>query len=100
MIHGIDFLREYKLNKKINIGKNAVIIGGGNTAIDAARTAKRLGAENIYILYRRTRQQMPASNEEINAAIEEGIKIEYLTAPIEVISKNNKIILLKKPDNF
>lgn len=95
VIHGIDFLRKYTLKEKFYMGSEVIVVGGGNTAIDAARTALRLGANNVTIIYRRTREEMPASTEEINATIAEGIKIQYLTAPVEVIKENNKMIGIK-----
>ena len=81
VIEGIEFLRRVNLGEKIEVGKKVAVIGGGNTAIDCARTSKRLGAEEVTILYRRTRAEMPASEEEISAAEAEGIKIEFLVAP-------------------
>ncbi len=96
---GVDLLRDYNLNQTTPLGKIAGkrmgIIGGGNVAIDVARTAVRLGAEEVTILYRRTRAEMPAWEEEIQAAEDEGVKIEYLTAPVEVISHKDKVWGLK-----
>ncbi|MFB0566334.1 MAG: FAD-dependent oxidoreductase [Candidatus Aminicenantaceae bacterium] len=94
VIDPIEFLKNYNLNKKAKIGKKVAVVGGGNTAIDAARTAWRLGAE-VTILYRRTRPEMPANKEDIEAAVEEGIKIDFLTLPVEVISKNGKLAGIK-----
>ncbi len=91
VIDGIDFLRRVNLGDKVEIGQNVAVIGGGNTAIDAARVAARLG-KNVTILYRRTRAEMPAEEEEIDEALHEGIKIEYLTAPIECIDKNGTLV--------
>ena len=91
VIHGIDFLREYALGKSTGLGKRVVIVGGGNTAIDAARTAARLGASKVTILYRRTREEMPADAAEIDAALVEGIDIQYLAAPVKVISENGAV---------
>ncbi len=65
-------------------GKRVIILGGGNVAIDAARTALRLGAEQVHIVYRRTREEMPAYEEEIEDALAEGIEIHYLTAPVSI----------------
>ncbi len=85
VVHGVDFLRAFRVEKAPEVeGKKVVIIGGGNTAVDAARTARRLGADKVTVLYRRTRQEMPASPEEIEATLDEGIDIEYLVAPLEV----------------
>jgi len=67
-----------------------VVIGGGNTAIDAARTALRLGAGNVTVVYRRTRGEMPVQPEEITEALEEGVKFEFLAAPVEVIHNGRK----------
>ncbi len=83
--HGIDFLRDVNLGKQVDIGKKVVVVGGGNTAIDAARTALRLGAEEVRIIYRRTRADMPAFPEEIEEALEEGVKIDFLVTPVKVL---------------
>jgi len=78
VISGLDFLYKINNNQKISVGQDVVVIGGGNTAIDAARTAKRMGATNVTIVYRRTKEEMPAEIEEIKEAEEEGIKIQFL----------------------
>lgn len=82
-INAIDFLEQYKSNyEKTYLGKNVVIIGGGNTAMDAARAAKRVkNVENVYIIYRRTKKYMPADEEEIKLALEDGIEIKELLSP-------------------
>ena len=85
VVEGIEFLRRVNLGEKVEVGRKVAVIGGGNTAIDSARTAKRLGAEEVAIVYRRTRAQMPASNEEIRGAEVEGIKLEYLSAPVSFL---------------
>ncbi|MBT3182283.1 MAG: FAD-dependent oxidoreductase [Deltaproteobacteria bacterium] len=87
VMSGLDFLRSFETGRKHNIGNRVLVIGGGNTAVDAARTAKRLGAE-VTILYRRSRAEMPASEEEIQAAEDEGVRIEMLIAPKRVIVKS------------
>jgi len=83
----------------VSLGKNIAVIGGGNTAIDSVRTAKRLGTENAMIIYRRTRNEMPARLEEIEHAIEEGIEFMNLTNPIKYIGDSNgrvkKMVLQK-----
>ncbi|MDP2919873.1 MAG: NADH-quinone oxidoreductase subunit NuoF [Dehalococcoidia bacterium] len=91
VVDGADFLRKVTLGEKIAVGEKAVVIGGGNVAIDASRTAFRLGAKEVSIAYRRTRAEMPASAEEVEAALEEGIKIEFLTNPTKVRSANGKL---------
>jgi len=80
--HGLDFLRDVHLKQNIKIGNHVVVIGGGNTAIDTSRVAKRLGAKDVTILYRREIEDMPADRREINEAIEEGINVHTLTAPV------------------
>ncbi|MCG8637216.1 MAG: FAD-dependent oxidoreductase, partial [Desulfobacterales bacterium] len=88
---GVDFLRELNLTGTTTVGKKVGIIGGGNVAIDVARSAVRLGAEEVTILYRRTRKEMPAWEEEICAAEDEGTKITYLAAPQELLEKDGKV---------
>ncbi len=82
---GLTFLREYNVLGSAEVGKEVAVVGGGNSALDAARTALRLGAHHVNILYRRQREQMPAWAEEILAADEEGITVLPLTAPKEII---------------
>ncbi|MDH4299540.1 MAG: FAD-dependent oxidoreductase, partial [Dehalococcoidia bacterium] len=91
VMEGIEFLRAVSLGKKVNVGKKVAVIGGGNTAIDCARTAKRLGAKQVTIVYRRSRAEMPASEEEVTAAEGEGIKIELLTTPTRFSAANKKL---------
>ena len=92
---GVDFLREVNLTGTAPVCKRVVVIGGGNVAIDVVRCAVRLGAEEVTILYRRTRQEMPAWEEEIHAAEAEGVKIEYLVAPQEVVVRAGKAVGLR-----
>jgi succinate dehydrogenase/fumarate reductase iron-sulfur protein len=87
------FLREVSLGKKVEVGNRVAVIGGGNAAIDSARTALRLGAKEVAIVYRRTRGEMPASAEEIDEAIAEGVKIHFLAAPSRIISRNGVLEL-------
>ena len=91
VLHAVDFLRKVALNQLVKLGEKVVVIGGGNAAIDAARTAFRLGAKEVSIAYRRTRNEMPAQPEEIEEAEHEGIKIEYLTAPTKLLIENGSI---------
>jgi formate dehydrogenase beta subunit len=93
VLGGIDFLREVNLGKSVELGNRVAIIGGGNSAMDSARTALRLGAREVTIIYRRTRAEMPASPEEIDEAIEEGIKLLFLAAPLKVISNKDGLKL-------
>jgi len=91
---GTDFLHRANCDEKLDIGDNVVVIGGGDTAIDAARVARRLNA-NSTILYRRTKAEMPAIDEEIEGALEEGVKIEFLAAPIEIFRNNGRATGMK-----
>jgi heterodisulfide reductase subunit A-like polyferredoxin len=91
VMEGIEFLRAANLGEKVNVGKKVAVIGGGNTAIDCSRTAKRLGAKEVTIVYRRSRDEMPASEEEVIAAEKEEIKIEFLTAPSSFSAENKKL---------
>ncbi len=87
----VEFLREVNLGQNVRVGSQVAVVGGGNSAIDAARTALRLGAKDVTILYRRERKDMPAWENEIVAAEQEGVKIEYLVAPLKVIGKDGKV---------
>ncbi len=98
VVGGIDFLRENIINHKFDFGENVAIVGGGNTAMDACRTAIRMGAKKVYNIYRRTKAEMPAEEIEIVEAEEEGVIFKYLVNPIEIIGENGKVkeILLQK----
>ncbi|HPA45910.1 MAG TPA: NAD(P)-binding protein [bacterium] len=91
VIHGVDFLRKFSLGQETGIGRQVVVVGGGNTAVDAARTAKRIGAEKVTIVYRRSRDEMPAAPEEIEATLAENIHIHFLAAPLTVLSENEQM---------
>ena len=86
--HGLDFLRDVNLGHDVKVGSSVVVIGGGNTAIDAARTAVRLGASEVTVLYRRLVKDMPADYREIRDAIEEGVRIIPLVAPVRFAGKD------------
>ena len=92
---GVDFLREVNLSGKAEVGQKVAIIGGGNVAIDVARAAVRLGAGEVSIIYRRTRHEMPAWEEEIQAAEDEGTQLTYLSAPQEVLTRDGKVVGLR-----
>jgi NADH-quinone oxidoreductase subunit F len=85
VVHGLDFLKKVNLKRPLKVGRNVVVIGGGNTAIDSARTVLRLGAETVTIVYRRTRGMMPALELEVSEALEEGIELVELTQPVRFI---------------
>jgi NADH-quinone oxidoreductase subunit H len=93
--HGVFFLRDVALGKEVKVGNKVAIVGGGNVAIDAARTALRLGSKEVFIVYRRSRQEMPADEEEIEDAIAENINIHYLAAPVKVVDKGGKVVGLE-----
>jgi NADPH-dependent glutamate synthase beta subunit-like oxidoreductase/ferredoxin len=80
---GTDYLRLVNEGREIHTGRHVVVVGGGNTAVDASRTARRSGAE-VVLLYRRSREEMPAYDEEVEAMLEEGVTIEFLTAPVAI----------------
>ena len=82
---GIDFLRRVNQGEKPEVGSDVAVIGGGNVAIDVARAALRLGAENVTIIYRRSRDEMPAADDEIAEAEEEGVKFRFLASPVEIL---------------
>lgn len=87
----LGFLKDVNLEQRKKPGEKVVIIGGGNAAIDAARTSVRLGVREVHIAYRRSREEMPASKEEIEEAEHEGIQINYLTAPLRVLGEGGKV---------
>ena len=89
----VSFLRDVSLGKEVKLGDRVAVIGGGNAAIDSARTALRLGAKEVTIVYRRTRSEMPASAEEIDGAIAEGVEVHFLAAPSRIISRNGRVEL-------
>ncbi|MBM3118671.1 MAG: FAD-dependent oxidoreductase [Chloroflexi bacterium] len=91
VIDGATFLREVNLGLKPSLGERVVVVGGGNVAIDAARTALRLGARKVSILYRRSRTEMPADPAEIEQALEEGVVIIFLAAPVKIKRRNGRL---------
>jgi NADH-quinone oxidoreductase subunit F len=96
VLHSVEYLRELNLGKKVPIGKRVCVVGGGNSAIDAARAALRdKNCENVAIFYRRTKAEMPALAEEVDAAIDEGIDIQFLVAPVKVVTKNGKAVAIE-----
>jgi NADH-quinone oxidoreductase subunit F len=96
VIPAMHFLTQVSLGKKIAVGRRIGVIGGGNSAVDAARVANRLHhVEEVTIIYRRTRNEMPAYADEIESALEEGISIQFLTAPTEIVTKDGCITGVK-----
>ena len=88
VIHGVTFMQKVNLKEPMKIGQRVAVVGGGNTAMDTARSSFRLGAQEVFILYRRTKEEMPVDLRELEEVEEEGIKIHYLTQPIQVLSKD------------
>lgn len=91
VVHALDFLWHANSNEKMEVGKNVIVIGGGNVAVDAAKTALRLGAEKVTIFYRRSKDEMPANPWEVKEAEEEGVKIEFLVAPKRILGEKGKV---------
>jgi NADPH-dependent glutamate synthase beta subunit-like oxidoreductase len=89
VVDGATWLKEVNLGKKVKVGKRVVVVGGGNVAIDSARVALRLGAEEVTIAYRRTREEMPAIKDEIEEAEKEGVKFHFLSSPCKILCDKN-----------
>jgi NADPH-dependent glutamate synthase beta subunit-like oxidoreductase len=87
-LDAIEFLRKVALHEPVDIGDDVLVLGGGNSAMDAARTAIRLGAKNVTVVYRRTRDEMPANAWEIEEAEEEGVVFHYLAAPLQCVGED------------
>ena len=92
---GAAFLKDVNLGRRVELGERVAIIGGGNVAIDAARTAVRLGSKEVRIFYRRSKQEMPAYKEEVVASEAEGIMINTLSVPCRIMGKNGKVVGLE-----
>ena len=91
VISGIEFLRDVTLGKRVALGDKVAVIGGGNTAMDVARTALRLGVAEVNVVYRRSKVEMPANAEEIEQAEEEGGRFQFLTAPVKAGARDGKV---------
>ena len=92
---GIDMLYRVANGEKVDLGKSVCVVGGGNTAIDAVRTAVRLGAEKVTLIYRRTEKEMPAEPDEIRDSKAEGVEFRFLASPVEVVSENGRVVGVK-----
>jgi NADPH-dependent glutamate synthase beta subunit-like oxidoreductase/Pyruvate/2-oxoacid:ferredoxin oxidoreductase delta subunit len=95
VVNAVDFLRDIALGKHVEVGQKVAVVGGGNSAIDAARTAKRLGAKEVTILYRRSREEMPALPSEVAEAEKDGVKVEILVAPKQIIGQDGKVVAIE-----
>ncbi len=94
IMSGVEFLKNVNLGKEVPLGKRVAVIGGGNTAVDAARAALRVGAKP-FLLYRRTREEMPAFAAEVHEAEEEGIEVSFLVSPVKVVTENGRVTQLE-----
>ena len=95
VVSAVSFLRQVNQGQNPKVGKKVAVIGGGNTAIDSARCLLRTGAENVHIVYRRSKDEMPAAEEEIEESSHEGVHIAYLTSPLEILGQDGKVSALK-----
>lgn len=93
VIDCVSFLRNVSLGKKVELGEKVAVIGGGDAAVDTARTALRLGAKKVNIIYRRTRSEMPARTEEVDEALREGIDILFLATPVKISGEDGIVRL-------
>jgi len=91
VVNAVDFLRAIALGEHVDVGERVAVVGGGNSAIDAARTAKKLGAKEVIILYRRSREEMPALPHEVELAEKDDVKFYFLVAPKQIIGENGKV---------
>ncbi|MDH5448950.1 MAG: FAD-dependent oxidoreductase [Candidatus Bathyarchaeota archaeon] len=91
VFYAVEFLRDVSLRRTVDVGERVAVVGGGNSAVDAARTSLRLGAKEVSILYRRSRNEMPALPDEIEAAEAEGVKLYFLVAPKQIIGEEGKV---------
>jgi NADH-quinone oxidoreductase subunit F len=91
LLYGLSFLRDVKMEKKFRLGRRVAVIGGGNTALDASRTALRLGAEEVDVYYRRSREEMQVTEVEYNEALEEGVRVHFLISPTRIIRDAGRV---------
>ncbi len=92
LVDGVEFLGDVNRGKKIEATDRAIIVGGGNVAVDCARTCLRLGCKDVTIVYRRSRDEMPGRKEEVEEAEREGVKIHFLAVPVKVLNKGGKVV--------
>jgi len=93
--YGVDFMKKANLGEPIEVGKDVVVIGGGYTAMDCSRTSLRHGAENVAIVYRRTRSELVVDEEELGETEREGVRMEFLASPIEVLGEDGHVTGVK-----
>ncbi|MFH1573312.1 MAG: putative selenate reductase subunit YgfK [Acidobacteriota bacterium] len=95
VIAALDLLQQARRGERIELGSTVVVIGGGNTAMDAARVARRLTGHQVLVVYRRTREDMPAGDEDIESALQEGIRLQELVSPVRVILRGDRVAALE-----
>jgi NADPH-dependent glutamate synthase beta subunit-like oxidoreductase/coenzyme F420-reducing hydrogenase delta subunit len=95
VISAVSFLGQVNQGQDTKAGTKVAVVGGGNTAVDSARSARRLGAKEVHMVYRRSQEEMPAASEEIEEAIHEGVQMAYLTSPVEILGQGGKVSGLK-----
>jgi NADH-quinone oxidoreductase subunit F len=91
LVYGLGFLRDVKVGKTVQVGRRVAVIGGGNTAMDAARTSRRLGSQEVHVYYRRTREEMPVTVREYEEAVEEGIQFHFLVNPTRIVHEDWRV---------
>jgi len=96
VFHGVSFLRRVNLGQRVPVGRRVIVVGGGNTAIDCARTALRLGADDVTVFYRRTASEMPGLPEEVEDARAEGVRFEYLVSPSAIVGGDGTVAALRR----
>ncbi len=92
LMEGVEFLHAVSSGETVAPRQKVMVVGGGNTAIDCARTALRIGCKEVTVVYRRSRHEMPARDEEVKAAVEEGVKFLFLAVPVKIQSQNSKVV--------
>ncbi len=91
VLYGVDFMKKANLGQEVAVGQNVVVVGGGYTAMDCARTSLRFGAENVTIAYRRTRSELVVDEEELGETELEGVRMDFLVSPIELLGEDGKL---------
>src|SRR5579863_10264507 len=95
VIDALRFIERYKTLADFSIGRTVVVIGGGNTAIDAANAARRLGAQDVHLFYRRTEKEMPAFSFEYDHSRLEGVQFHWLSQPMEIVERDGHVIAVR-----
>ena len=99
LVYGVDFMKDANLGRPLTVGRDVVVIGGGYTAMDCSRTSRRHGAERVTIAYRRTRSELVVDEEELGETEREGVRMEFLVSPLELVGENGRITGVKMIKN-